>query len=133
MAPYDLAIVMTVDSGEPLRDRTLVVSDEADPTPGTDAIEDERLAEPGGSVLPEPISPEPAAAGGDPMESIRHLTDPSAVDPWSGASADDLFGPTDAVHPDETRGGGLLSNPASWVIVPVVLAASRIYSALNKT
>ncbi|UDY35000.1 BtrH N-terminal domain-containing protein [Dermatobacter hominis] len=96
------------ESGETVSDRTLVVSDQPDPTVDGD------VADPYGEPMDQEV-PDVAQVGAG-------STADAGVDPFAAsADADDDGG---------SPFGDAFSNPLGWVIVPVVLAASRIFSAV---
>ena len=117
-------VTATDESGQAIRDRMLIVSDESDPSPG--AVGEGPAAWTSESA---PAQGETGAPGEDALASIRDLTDPSDS---VGAVELDLSESSDEFDlGDSESGGNWFANPAGWVIVPVVLAASRIYSALS--
>ena len=95
------------ETGQVVSDRTLVVSEQPDPTVGD-------AADPFGAPVDDAI-PDVAQVGTEPPVLDE---DPFAVSATAGA--DDEGSPF----------GDTFSNPLGWVIVPVVLAASRIFSAV---
>ncbi len=95
------------ESGQLVSDRTLVVSDQPDPTMGD-------AADPYGTPVDE-VVPDVAQVATEPSVFDE---DPFAVS--ASADADDEGSPF----------GDTFSNPLGWVMVPVVLAASRIFSAV---
>ncbi len=116
-------------NGEAVYDRSLVVSDVVDPTdstgstdPATDpyadpGIDDADTGESGGT--------EPAPA--DPFAESPQQQSPIQI----GAESGDVMGDLDrAGSGDDGVVERLFSNPAGWVLVPVTLAASRIFGSL---
>lgn len=112
----------TDERGEPMRERLLVVSEESDQSENSASG-----PQPAPSDGPVDVQLDGPADDPDPLAPIRHLTDPEDV-----PDSSDLISASGNLDLG-SEGSGWFSNPAGWVIVPVVFAASRVFSALRKS
>ena len=110
------------ENGEVLYDRSLVVSDAVDPTADatSDPYAEPVIDEDQGDSMPD-IAEDPFAES--PVQSPTQSPVGTALD---GVAGLDLAGTEDEGFVEK-----VFSNPLGWVIVPVTLAAARIFGSLG--